>query len=543
MFNMKLNISDGHSLQWMAKKYFAQFLLIAEYAEEGYFCERCTVQIDMSHAFWREISEKSRRFKLLLRKMTTERVEFSSKVESGDDPNQSECTPEALIIKDEPLDDADMQQYFYNPVGQSRNASMESTITEEKPSLSDPSSIHLVKPPPLKVQLNFKCYVCSSRHESKNALIHHLMMDHQDHSSLNCQECNLSFKNIILFNKHLAMHDPSKRIKCSHCPLRFRKTSARTKHEVARHGVAPPPKNQYMTASATTATAASKDKVKRYPCSQCDKGFMYMSELQRHEKSCSGSFETEDETETGTDLHDEESLPPIYSNDFDAAAETDSDSVADMQQESNNQTPPTTQTSRRSRGRYREPLINDCDCRMKCGSKISVAKQIEINTQFWTLSKKGQQSFILNFSHRRPIKRRQESNFRRLFSYDYQLEDEHGLLQDVCSAFFLNTLGYDVRSSNMIYRYHDRAHAGPAPPSARGKYTRPKALHEAVKDDILTYASISVQDGQSMYLPPSLSYQGMFDSFNERRLQNQEQTCNYSFYCKRLRELNVKKSL
>lgn len=122
-----------------------------------------------------------------------------------------------------------------------------------------------------------------------------------------------------------------------------------------------------------------------------------------------------------------------------------------MQQESNNQTPPTTQTSRRSRGRYREPLINDCDCRMKCGSKISVAKQIEINTQFWTLSKKGQQSFILNFSHRRPIKRRQESNFRRLFSYDYQLEDEHGLLQDVCSAFFLNTLGYDVRSRFVFY--------------------------------------------------------------------------------------------
>ncbi|XP_062563344.1 zinc finger protein 311-like [Armigeres subalbatus] len=301
MYNMKREISDGHTLQWLAKKYFAQFLSATEYAEEGFFCERCTVQVDMTHVFWREISDKSRKFKWLLRKMASERVEFSSKIDDSSQqtsfnsgfefwsvPLQPDVVPsaEVLFIKEEPedLDDGEMQvecdPKLYNTSSEGESdgpEKLKSTITKEQTKLSKPPSIHLVKPPPLKVQLNFKCNVCSSRHENKNTLIHHLMMDHQDHTALKCQECDISYKNIILFNKHLAMHDPVKRIKCSHCPLRFRKTSARAKHEAARHGTA-------NTSNATATTPAVKDKTKKNQCSQCDKSFVYISELKRHEK-------------------------------------------------------------------------------------------------------------------------------------------------------------------------------------------------------------------------------------------------------------------
>ncbi|KXJ84567.1 hypothetical protein RP20_CCG007920 [Aedes albopictus] len=280
MFNMKLNIADGHSLQWLAKKYFAQFLSVAEFAEEGFFCERCTVQLDMTHVFWREISDKSRKYKWLLRKMANERVEFSSKVEDDDgESTQAGPDPATLFIKEEPLDDAEMRNLS---AGEGNSSVIQSTITKEKSCLAEPPSIHLVKPPPLKVQLNFKCYVCSSRHESKNTLIHHLMMDHVDHTALHCEECNVSFKNITLFNKHLAMHDPSKRFKCSYCPLRFRKTSARAKHEFSMHSDVAPTVTGDQTTAGTSASV--KDKPKRYPCSECDKCFMYLSELQRHEK-------------------------------------------------------------------------------------------------------------------------------------------------------------------------------------------------------------------------------------------------------------------
>lgn len=328
MYNMKLNLRDGHSLQWMAKTYFGQFSSAKEYAEQGFFCERCTVQIDMAHSFWRELSDNARKFKWLLVKMATEKVEFGKNVavptvkqerfilpKPGTaeespvqlpvaisdkqtkrivlDPNQVnkqmpkmetdssseesniqvECDP-GLYESSSDVD-YDIPEDLYHEQKQAIKAEP-TEFTEEEPCLTEPDPPYLTNPPPMTEQpkqLLFKCYLCQVRQESKNSLIHHLMMDHQDHKSLHCQECNVSFQRITVFNKHLGMHDPAKRLKCSVCPLRFRKTSAKVKHETSRHGL-----------HVQNQQATVKDKTKKNQCSQCDKAFVYISELRRHQK-------------------------------------------------------------------------------------------------------------------------------------------------------------------------------------------------------------------------------------------------------------------
>lgn len=99
--------------------------------------------------------------------------------------------------------------------------------------------------------------------------------------------------------------------------------------------------------------------------------------------------------------------------------------------------------------------------------------------------------------------------------------------------------------SNLIYRYHAQAHEDGAPVEKRGKYNRPKTLQDIVKQDIMQYSPTSSHYRREhaphvLYLPSDLSAQKMFDSFNERQLEKNEASCSYGFYCKMLKELNIK---
>lgn len=99
----------------------------------------------------------------------------------------------------------------------------------------------------------------------------------------------------------------------------------------------------------------------------------------------------------------------------------------------------------------RRPIFKNCGCKSLCCGKIGRERRVQINTWFWELSGTEQQSFVLQFSKRIPVERRRSPNIRRQFSYKYMLEDERGVPQDVCCAFFLNTLGYNKKSRFVVF--------------------------------------------------------------------------------------------
>lgn len=104
----------------------------------------------------------------------------------------------------------------------------------------------------------------------------------------------------------------------------------------------------------------------------------------------------------------------------------------------------------------RQPKLVHCGCEGSCFDKIGHDRRKEINSWFWKLDGTEQKSFVLQFSKRMPIKRHRgqkdvvTQNYRRRFSYEYQLEDETGVPQVVCNAFFMNTLGYDSKSKSVF---------------------------------------------------------------------------------------------
>lgn len=99
--------------------------------------------------------------------------------------------------------------------------------------------------------------------------------------------------------------------------------------------------------------------------------------------------------------------------------------------------------------------------------------------------------------------------------------------------------------SSIIYRYHAQAHKDDAPEEKRGKYERSTTLKDTVTQDIMLYRPTNSHYRREhapyvLYLPSDLSARNMYKSFNERQSERNAEQCSYSFYCKMLRELNIK---
>lgn len=89
-----------------------------------------------------------------------------------------------------------------------------------------------------------------------------------------------------------------------------------------------------------------------------------------------------------------------------------------------------------------------CKCKKNCSGIIGKERQLEINTEFWTLDNKNQREFIQQLVFMKVVKRRTtEGNSRRLYTNSYKLTTENGERTEVCKIFFLKTLGFGANSS------------------------------------------------------------------------------------------------
>ncbi|XP_058834967.1 zinc finger protein 182-like [Topomyia yanbarensis] len=84
------------------------------------------------------------------------------------------------------------------------------------------------------------CYICPNKIQLENAdeLMGHLIETHAGQDRYACEQCEgLTFPWVEMYNRHLAMHDPTERsFKCSFCAIRYRTKLAANKHENTVHG-------------------------------------------------------------------------------------------------------------------------------------------------------------------------------------------------------------------------------------------------------------------------------------------------------------------
>lgn len=101
----------------------------------------------------------------------------------------------------------------------------------------------------------------------------------------------------------------------------------------------------------------------------------------------------------------------------------------------------------KKRRRSHQVKVDECGCKLKCGSNISKDDRIQLNTMFWTLNQEYQTNYFRQNVQRTEVQRRrryryEEDGPRKINSYVFQLVASNGSSVKVCRKFFLNTFGY-----------------------------------------------------------------------------------------------------
>lgn len=199
-----------------------------------------------------------------------------------------------------------------------------------------------------------------------------------------------------------------------------------------------------------------------------------------------------------------------------------------------------------NRRKSHENLRNQCSCKQKCLIKIGTTRRREINDHYWCLKPEVKQCFIKENVAQELIKKRKHDNYndpKKMYSYKYSFKDEQSVQQSVCQAFFLNTLGYERSSTNVIYRSFG-IEDGPVP-DRRGKYKRNNDLSKAIKKDIMSYnPELSHyrrnNSPNALYLPSDIIRKNMYLNWkSECEKVNKTSGCE-SLYYKTLNKLNVR---
>lgn len=179
--------------------------------------------------------------------------------------------------------------------------------------------------------------------------------------------------------------------------------------------------------------------------------------------------------------------------------------------------------------------------------KIPSTRRREINDYYWGLKDYDlMQCFIRENVKQVPLKKRKRGNDldpKKMWSYNYFLKDDQGIMQPVCQTFFINTLGYSINSSSFIYRAFGIEDSNV--PDRRGKYIRKNNFDEDIKNDIMAYhPQISHYRRQNspnaLYLPSDVTFKGMVELYKAKCEDEKKTPASKSKYYKVLKKMNVR---
>lgn len=191
-------------------------------------------------------------------------------------------------------------------------------------------------------------------------------------------------------------------------------------------------------------------------------------------------------------------------------------------------------------------LLHECKCILQCSKRFSSDLRRRVNTNYWNASYEGQQSFILQNVKEVPVKRRRgDANLTpsKTRSFQYELHNDEGAKEQVCLAFFLNTLGYKKINSHVIYRCFKLDSI--LSDDKRGKFEKKKDLRQDMKENIFGYHPVESHYHREhsphiLYLPSDLNCKKMFDNWVVARREANLGTGSYSLYCDVLKKNKIK---
>lgn len=241
MFDGGSCLANGISLQWMTQRYFK----IPEVrTKQGFFCESCTVRLDMTHNFNQDFNANYKLHLRLLHKMATKK----RILKNNNSVKHEEMKPSGSFS----------QFNDFNTLGQDLGSTQTATYSFETPkvmSVEKPKISNLVPTISEKSAVahstsqikqrkteqyavpGFKCHICNTEYDTRKILAQHLLIDHPAQEIYYCETCKLPYESIEVFNFHLDAHANGRILKCEHCPMTFRTRGDKLIHQSKQHGI------------------------------------------------------------------------------------------------------------------------------------------------------------------------------------------------------------------------------------------------------------------------------------------------------------------
>lgn len=199
---------------------------------------------------------------------------------------------------------------------------------------------------------------------------------------------------------------------------------------------------------------------------------------------------------------------------------------------------------KRDKHKLRSPCC--ITCKKNCIQHIPESLRTEINTQYWTLSKKEQDLFVVNSIERKCVQRRRGvNNDKRNWSISYLLKNSDGLLKYVCKQFYLATLGFSKNNDFIIQKICSSSENNSSiivSPSNNSKQEPWNKIDvEPIKSHINSFnPSVAHYRREHAplrkYLSNEITATFMWSDFQEK---NPDFKCSYDMYRQVLRKMNI----
>ncbi|XP_022179369.1 uncharacterized protein LOC111039985, partial [Myzus persicae] len=184
-------------------------------------------------------------------------------------------------------------------------------------------------------------------------------------------------------------------------------------------------------------------------------------------------------------------------------------------------------------------------CKKNCITLIPEILRLEINKQFWSVSKNEQRMYVINSVERRDVKRRRgHDEIRKKWSFYYTLTNLDGIKVYVCKLFYLATLGFSSKNDYFIQNICSNMTEKSAIVSPLNKITRTawnKCDLEPIKEHINSFNPTVAHYRREhapnrKYLPNEINATYMYSDFKEK---NPAIKFSYDVYRRTLREMNI----
>lgn len=186
-----------------------------------------------------------------------------------------------------------------------------------------------------------------------------------------------------------------------------------------------------------------------------------------------------------------------------------------------------------------------CKCPLKCLTKIKYQRQVDINTQFWQMTKNEQNMFVSSCIKKNNKKRNtaKQNALKRQFTFSYYLNNGNDVTIQVCKIFLLATLGFKKGNDRILKNVRNTDSRILKPKSdqrCHGHSSKSKVDKSVIVEHINSFGpTISHYRREHApnrkYLPSDISITHMYNDFKKKY----NASFSYELYRKVVADMNI----